>query len=155
TTGDVVAHSITLHPAASAAAAGGGGAGNRRRGGPPHPQPGSVWRIVVLDPYEIARLGRGDTDSRRVEAVELLGEKNPRCLVPGANWFERVPDGNMRFVPFNGALSPQQLRWLRQTLEAAAEDGETVVVVCHVPLHPRATTRTTLVWNYSDVLDVL
>ena len=51
-------------------------------------------------------------------------------------------------MPYNGALSPAQLAWLEETLTGAAEEEETVMVVCHVPLHPLAADNLCLLWNY-------
>ena len=57
-------------------------------------------------------------------------------------------------MPYNGALSPAQLAWLEETLTGAAEEEETVMVVCHVPLHPLAADNLCLLWNYQVALSV-
>ena len=54
-------------------------------------------------------------------------------------------------MPYNGALSPAQLAWLEETLTGAAEEEETVMVVCHVPLHPLAADNLCLLWNYQVI----
>merc|ERR1712048_556609 len=53
------------------------------------------------------------------------------------------------------ALSSAQLTWLEKTLSQAAEEGETVIILCHVPLHPQAAQSKNLLWNYQTVLDIL
>ena len=57
-------------------------------------------------------------------------------------------------MPYNGALSPAQLAWLEETLTRAAEEEETVMVFCHVPLHPLAADNLCLLWNYQVALSV-
>jgi len=79
-----------------------------------------------------------------------LSEKNPN-----RSWSEGLQGTDKRFVPINGALSPAQLAWLEETLTRAAEEEETVMVFCHVPLHPLAANIKNILWNYQVVLDLL
>jgi manganese-dependent ADP-ribose/CDP-alcohol diphosphatase len=60
-------------------------------------------------------------------------------------------------VPFNGALSQQQLTWLRDELDDAKQQGQRVLVFGHCPLHPGSVGERlrTLTWNYQDVLKEL
>ena len=51
-------------------------------------------------------------------------------------------------MPYNGALGSAQLTWLEKTLSQAAEERETVIILCHVPLHPQAAQSKNLLWNY-------
>ena len=70
-------------------------------------------------------------------------------------WSIGLSETDRRFNPINGALSEAQLAWLEETLTMAREESETVIVLCHVPLHPRAANNKYLLWNYQSVLDLL
>merc|ERR1740121_1121049 len=84
--------------------------------------------------------------------------RNPNDILRG-NFARGMPEGPpRRWLPFNGALGAEQLRWLREALRRSHEDGEQVLVLSHVVLHPAATKSTdcvTLLWNYEEVLDLL
>ena len=59
-----------------------------------------------------------------------------------------MPKTLKRYMPYNGALSSAQLAWLEGTLSQAAKEGETAIILCHVPLHPQAADNLCLLWNY-------
>ena len=101
--------------------------------------------MVVLDSFDISTI-EGLSQEKTERAEQILSAHNPNNLK--GNWCEGLAGTDKRFVPFNGALSPAQLGWLEDTLARAAEEGERVVVLCHVPLHPRAADNKYLLWNY-------
>ena len=78
-------------------------------------KPAAGWRVVVLDPYQVALIGHAEDDPRRREAVELIGERNPGVDPSGSGgaWFRDVSGYDRRFVPYNGGLGREQLGWLR------------------------------------------
>ena len=59
-----------------------------------------------------------------------------------------------RWVPFNGGVGPRQLAWLRDELESAASQEESVAVLSHVLVHPETGCKT-LLWNFEEVLSTL
>jgi manganese-dependent ADP-ribose/CDP-alcohol diphosphatase len=111
-------------------------------------------RFVVLDCYDIAKMRRPPTSSKYREADTILRRKNPNYATN-----ENSPDSlqglERRFVAFNGAVGPTQLAWLRRTLEEARNNKERVIMVSHLPLMPGSSGSVCLLWNYSDVLNVL
>lgn len=114
------------------------------------PAPG--FRIVVLDGFDISVLGWPEGHPHRNEAIRVLKERNP-------NEDKNSPEGLLgleeRFVMFNGGVGKEQLSWLHQQLEEATSHTEKVIICCHIPLHPGATFPCALLWNYTDVLDVI
>ena len=142
--------------------------------------PAAGWRVVVLDPYQLALIGHAQDDPRRLAAVELLRRKNPGVHPSGSGgaWFEGVRGYDRRFVPYNGGLGgraaqlaachplsschpssapigEEQLRWLRSELAAASAAGERVIVLCHVILEPRACGGSTMAWDYEEALEAV
>lgn len=117
------------------------------------------WRVVVLDPYQIALIGHAEDDPRRLEAVDLIARENPNFHPDGraGDWFRGMEDAGYRrrFVPYNGGFGAEQLSWLRAELKSASDAGDRAVVLSHVPLHPEACGGGTMAWDYDDALDVL
>jgi manganese-dependent ADP-ribose/CDP-alcohol diphosphatase len=117
----------------------------------------ALVRFVVLDSYDISLLQRcPEKSQKRAEAVQILRENN------GDNYrarMENSPEGLLgvqrRYVAFNGAVGPLQLQWLRNQLDEARNNCEIVLLFSHQPIHPQSSHPVCLIWNYSDVLDVL
>ncbi|CAL8470374.1 g9916 [Coccomyxa elongata] len=111
----------------------------------PHP----AWQIVVLDGYDVSLLGWPQDHPLHQQACRILDERNP-------NQEKNSPEGmeglERRFVKFGGGASDAQLGWLRQTLAAAAAEGQRVILCCHLALHPDTCPGACLLWNYQDVL---
>ena len=73
--------------------------------------PTTGWRVVVLDPYQVALIGHAADDPRRRAAVDLIGRKNPSVDPSGSGgeWFKDVQGYDRRFVPYNGGLGEEQV----------------------------------------------
>lgn len=110
------------------------------------------YRFVVLDGYDISAIGWPDDHPHTIEALNFLNKKNP-------NVDQNSPEGlvglERRFLKFNGGIGKKQLKWLDDTLKDASNLNQKVVVCCHVPLDPGATSREALLWNYDEVMDVI
>jgi manganese-dependent ADP-ribose/CDP-alcohol diphosphatase len=117
------------------------------------PAPG--WRVLVLDPYQIAVIGRDPTDPEYREAAELLRRHNPNDVFnEGVVWAAGLTGTARRWLPYNGALGPQQLQWLRAELTSARAATERVLILSHVPLHPDVAFFD-VVWDYEEALGIL
>lgn len=126
--------------------------------------PADGWRVCVLDPYEISIMshggGRPGIDEVPLEpsAVEWCQANNPNNITK-EDFARGIPAGPARrWVPLNGAMSNEQLAWLKETLDSASNRGEQTILLSHVVLLPQATPNgngLTLLWNYDQVLDVL
>lgn len=113
------------------------------------------YRFIVLDSYDIAKHRRCEKTSQKYqEAVQILSQNNPNY--PHAeNSPEGLEDLNMRFVAFNGAVGPIQLKWLKEQLQECRDGKETAVILSHQPILPGSSSPVCLIWNYDQVLDIL
>lgn len=111
-------------------------------------------RIVVLDSYDVTLLQRVPPSRKHALACQILSNHNPN-YPHNVNSPEGLADTERRFVGFNGGIDKPQLTWLRETLELAREEKETVVVITHQPILPESAKPICLIWNYSEVLQIL
>lgn len=112
-------------------------------------------RFVVLDAYDVAIMQRCEqTSQKRREATEILSKRNPNFDV-NMNSPEGLEGVERRFVGFNGAVGQLQLKWLEQTLAAARQDDQKVVLLSHNPIFPDSSSAVCLIWNYEEVLSIL
>ncbi|CAA0818094.1 Manganese-dependent ADP-ribose/CDP-alcohol diphosphatase [Striga hermonthica] len=110
------------------------------------------FRFVVLDGYDISAIGWSKDHPNAIKAVNLLNEKNP-------NSDKNSPNGlvgpERRYLMFNGAVGPEQIEWLDYILQDATKLNQKVIICCHLPLEPRASTNDSLLWNYDEVMEVI
>lgn len=113
------------------------------------------YRFIVLDSYDIAKHQRCEKTSLKYqEAVQILSQNNPNY--PHAeNSPEGMEDLNMRFVAFNGAVGPVQLKWLQKELQECRDCEQTAIILSHQPILPGSSSPVCLIWNYDEVLDIL
>lgn len=128
-------------------------------------RPCEGWRVLVLDPYDISIIrGGGGRPGQELEAHDLHQPALRLCQAHNANDITKsgfalglARGPSCRWVPLNGSLGDDQLRWLRGVLWDAHAAGERVLVLSHVVLHPNATPNgngITLLWNYEEVLRI-
>jgi manganese-dependent ADP-ribose/CDP-alcohol diphosphatase len=114
--------------------------------------PTPEYRFVVLDGYDISAIGWPQDHPNMLEALNFLREKNP-------NSEKNSPVGlvgvERRFLMFNGGVGKEQLEWLDGVLQEASKLNQKVVVCCHIPLDPGASSKEALLWNYDEVMDVI
>lgn len=110
------------------------------------------YRFVFLDAYDISAIGWPQSHPKMSSAMELLCAKNP-------NADKNSPIGMLglekRFLMFNGAVSKEQLEWLDSVLQDATKNEQKVVICCHIPLDPGASSAEALLWNYEEVMEVI
>ena len=100
------------------------------------------WRFIVLDSVDISPSVGWPEDS-----------ENHR---QGAAWLEKLlANGSENAYDWNGAIGQDQLGWLGRKLERAKQAGEKAVVFSHLPVLAEASHPAVLMWNHSEVLDVL
>lgn len=107
-------------------------------------------RVLCLDPYQIALMSTDE--AAKAEALRRLKAHNPNDVEHAADWTQGLRDGERHWVPYNGALGAEQLRWLAAELASAEAAAEPVVVLSHTPLHPGACDGTTMAWDWEDAL---
>jgi len=110
-------------------------------------------RLVILDAYDISTI-EGMTKEKTDEAYSYLSKKNPNDIWhKGVNWSEGLVGVERRFMPYNGALSLEQMTWLKGVLKNSKESSEKVIILSHVPLH--GCDPLCLLWNFDEVLEIL
>lgn len=114
--------------------------------------PTPEYRFVVLDGYDISAIGWPQNHPSTLEALNFLREKNPNSEKNSPSGLAGV---ERRFLMFNGAVGKQQLEWLDCILQEASKLKQKVVICCHLPLDPVASTHEALLWNYDEVMDVI
>jgi manganese-dependent ADP-ribose/CDP-alcohol diphosphatase len=125
------------------------------------------WRVVVLDPYDVSvmrngggRIGHELTLANggiHAEYADLCQSHNPNNILDGGDFFKGISGIDSRWVPFNGGVGKDQLKWLNSVLQSATHNKERVIVFTHIVLHPLATPKHdghTLLWNYDEVLGI-
>eukprot|EP00940_MAST-03C_sp_MAST-3C-sp2_P003446 g3446.t1 len=111
----------------------------------------SNWWLVGLDTYDLALAhnawGSSNTHPKRVAAYAMLRKGRES---------KRVEPHYAQHEELNGGISREQLRWLRDHLEACRKAGDRVIIASHAPFLPSITAyRDAVCWNYRDVLGVL
>lgn len=114
------------------------------------PVPG--YRFVVLDGYDVSAIGWPQDHPRTLEALKFLRQHNPNADKNSPIGLEGL---ERRFLMFNGAVGKEQMEWLNGVLQEATELKQKVVVCCHLPLDPGASTEAALLWNYDEVMDLI
>lgn len=114
--------------------------------------PSPEYRFVILDGYDISAIGWPQEHPHTLEALKILGEKNP-------NSDKNSPAGlvglERRFLKFNGTVGKEQLEWLDDVLQDATKLNQKVVICCHLSLHPGASSPAALLWNYDEVMGIV
>ncbi|KAK9278295.1 hypothetical protein L1049_027860 [Liquidambar formosana] len=114
--------------------------------------PSPEYRFVVLDGYDISAIGWPQDHPNTLDALKFLREKNPNS---DKNSPVGLMDLERRFLMFNGAVGKEQMEWLDGILQDATKLNQKVVVCCHLPLDPGASSKEALLWNYDEVMDVI
>ncbi|XP_074585018.1 manganese-dependent ADP-ribose/CDP-alcohol diphosphatase-like [Curcuma longa] len=110
------------------------------------------YRFVVLDAYDISSIGWPKDHPNALEAMRVLDTKNPNLDKNSPNGMEGL---ERRFLMFNGAVGKEQLLWLEDVLRQSSKNKQKVVLCCHLPLHPEASSIEALLWNYDEVMSLI
>jgi predicted phosphodiesterase len=96
------------------------------------------WRFVVLNGNEISIVGNAPGSEERKAAEALVADLKKK--------------GAKNTGMYNGAVGPQQLAWLKETLAKADAAGERAIVFCHFPVYPPGGSN---LWNDTEVVGIL
>ncbi|MFC1736217.1 metallophosphoesterase [Candidatus Hydrogenedentota bacterium] len=95
------------------------------------------WRFIVLDGNDITMYSKENSETRK-KAEKMLAALKAAKAVNSAPWC--------------GALSEEQMAWLRSILQDATSKGERAVVFCHMPVYPSDPHN---LWNDKAVISLL
>ena len=118
------------------------------------PIPG--FRMIVLNPYGISTIGHPEDHPYNLLGKQIIKEKNPNIGM-NDNWTAGLFGVEKRFVPYNGAIEPEQLEWFDKELKdtSLSPDNEKVIIFIHVPIYPPSCAESALLWNYEEALDII
>merc|ERR1712137_1106914 len=66
------------------------------------------------------------------------------------NWLEGVTGDKRRYLPYNGGIGEEQMKWFDNTLQKADENSERVIIASHCQLQQGCSEDCTLLWNYEE-----
>lgn len=116
-----------------------------------HFSPFPGFRFVVLNTYDFSVINPKTKDA----AYKYLAKYNMNNLDNKNSWFVGLKGLNRRFVPYNGALSHDQINWFQNILDYSDNENEKVIVLSHQPIHPKSCENSALIWNYRKILDMM
>lgn len=96
------------------------------------------YQLLFLDGNDISLHKSKDGTEARKTAHRYLEEAKKEGL-HAANFY-------------NGAIGPEQLKWLEKRLELGSEKGLKTIIFCHFPVLPNDTHS---LWNGDDILEIL
>ncbi len=94
-------------------------------------------RFIVLDGCEISLFAPG------------LNTKEYRRAKLFYNHLKANNEHNA--IDWNGAISPDQYRWLKTRIKKSKKEGEKVIIFCHFPVYPKVIHN---LWNYQSLLSL-
>jgi len=95
------------------------------------------WRFIVLDGNDLSFYGT--TSNKKAQQTDSL--------------FNKLKDKNLPFVQkWNGALSNQQLSWVKTELDEAIKENQKVGFYCHFPIFPVDQHN---IWNREQFLALI
>ena len=97
-------------------------------------------RFVVLDTNDISIMGGWPETSINYRSAESMLQR-----------MEKQGDANAK--GFNGAIGPDQKKWLKKVLDNAQKKKQKVVVLAHHPLLPEGDKY--CLWNSDEIRDIL
>jgi manganese-dependent ADP-ribose/CDP-alcohol diphosphatase len=98
------------------------------------------FRFIVLDGMDVSVLSKPETLEDR-KTLEFYRAQ-----------FEIAPE----LHDYCGAVGERQKAWLKTELEAAEQDCEKAIILCHFPLWPETTDQKHgLLWNHHEIAGLL
>lgn len=92
------------------------------------------WRFIVVDGNDLSLHGWSKDSPRYAESKRLQKE----MYADKPAW--------------NGGVGTEQLAWIEETIKAATEAGESVVLYCHFPIYPEDIHN---LWNADEIVATL
>jgi predicted MPP superfamily phosphohydrolase len=111
------------------------------------------WRFISLDCYDISLIGASSESNKKI-AEELISSNNPNDLTIGSGWFNGLSYEKRRWVPYNGGVSTEQIKWLKEVLKKSYDLNEKIVIFCHQPVHAPNKPQS-LIWNSEEILEII
>lgn len=113
----------------------------------PHPK----LRIIALDTYEISQLSSqpGTQEYEMATKYMAVNSNEDKNSVVG------MSAEMQRFALYNGALSEEQIDWMKKNLQEAEREKQNVIMIGHCGIFIEATDPSCLCWNAPEVLGLV
>lgn len=111
-------------------------------------------KFIILDPYDISTIGASSSYYAEY-ANQLLANKNKNIAIPKSDWFDGIAVENWKYVPYNGAISQEQINWLKMELLKANINKEVCFIFSHISVYSKCCQPAGLIWNNNEVLELL
>lgn len=112
------------------------------------------YRFLFLDGYELSTLSPTSQDHLE-QSNALLSQKNKNLVRHDGDWFVDLAEVDMKYVPYNGGMSQEQLKWARDTLQYAQKHSERCIIFTHMPVYSGCCRPSGLMWNSDELLRII
>lgn len=76
-------------------------------------------------------------------------------FIGSSDWLHNLADENLRYLPFNGGVSEQQLEWLEDQIKEVIQQQEKCIIFSHMAIYRPASQEQNLLWNSEDIMKIL
>lgn len=76
-------------------------------------------------------------------------------LIGSNDWLHNLAPENLRYLPFNGGVTNQQLEWLKSQLQLAIENHEKCIIFSHMAIYSPASQEQNVIFNCEEILTIL
>ena len=130
------------------------------------------WRVIFLDTYAVNVIeflpdeiegaleypfkNRDQWPEKYRIGHEFLENNNLKALKGYSgkdelDWFKGVPIEKRKFVPFNGGLGKNQLKWLKNQLSEAYQKKQLVCLFGHIPITKNNCSSKCILWDSEEL----
>jgi manganese-dependent ADP-ribose/CDP-alcohol diphosphatase len=95
------------------------------------------FRFIVLNGCEISLFAPAENTKEYRRAKLIMNQLEVNDAHNAIDW--------------NGAISPDQYRWLKNRIKTSEQEGEKVIIFCHFPVYPKLVYN---LWNYQTLLSL-
>jgi len=117
--------------------------------------PTEGWRCIILDSYDLSLLGVPKDDPNYLEALRILQERNKNNVLENGDWLVGMKGEERRWLPYNGAFSQKQLKFLQTNLQEATDLKQKIMIFSHIPIYAPASQDNTVLWNNDEVFKLI
>ncbi len=97
------------------------------------------WRTIYLDGTDVSLFSHS--------------EESPQWLIADKLYKKLKASKVRQAVPWNGAMSDEQIKWFTSELEASKKAGERVIICNHYPIMPAGDSHN--LWNAEAVVEII
>ncbi|HXI00820.1 MAG TPA: metallophosphoesterase [Sphingobacteriaceae bacterium] len=97
------------------------------------------WRFIVLNGDDVSLIANHEQSEKYKQASAIFNKL--------------TKDGAPNAKPWNGTLSTEQVKWMKNELATASKKNQQVILFCHFPLYPDKSPHT--LWNSEELRGII